>query len=114
MTTDIPLDSETRRRLGLLFVATALMLASVLSGWLRPEQDLVRQSLALVAALIVAIPIVSGLINAIRSTGFAATQFYMDQYVVLALAACRALADAGGYKTLNDYELLSATHALAR
>jgi Cd2+/Zn2+-exporting ATPase len=90
MTTDIPLDSETRRRLGLLFVATALMLASVLSGWLRPEQDLVRQSLALVAALIVAIPIVSGLINAIRSTGFAATQFYMDQYVVLALAACLA------------------------
>lgn len=90
MTTDIPLDSETHRRLGLLFVATALMLASVLSGWLRPEQDLVRQSLALVAALIVAIPIVSGLINAIRSTGFAATQFYMDQYVVLALAACLA------------------------
>ena len=90
MTTDIPLDSETCRRLGLLFVATALMLASVLSGWLRPEQELVRQSFALVAALIVAIPIVSGLINAIRSTGFAATQFYMDQYVVLALAACLA------------------------
>lgn len=90
MTTDIPLDSETRRRLGLLFVATALMFASVLSGWLRPEQELVRQSFALVAALIVAIPIVSGLINAIRSTGFAATQFYMDQYVVLALAACLA------------------------
>ena len=90
MITDIPLDSDTRRRLGLLFVATALMLASVLSGWLRPEQELVRQSFALVAALIVAIPIVSGLINAIRSTGFAATQFYMDQYVVLALAACLA------------------------
>lgn len=90
MTNDIPLDSETRRRLGLLFVATALMLASVLSGWLRPEQELVRQSFALVAALIVAIPIVSGLIHAIRSTGFAATQFYMDQYVVLALAACLA------------------------
>lgn len=90
MTAYIPLDQETRRRLGLLFVATALMLASVLSGWLRPEQELVRQSLALVAALIVAIPIVSGLINAIRSTGFAATQFYMDQYVVLALAACLA------------------------
>ncbi len=90
MTTDIPLDQETRRRLGLLFAATALMLASVLSGWLRPEQEVVRQTLALFAALIVAIPIVSGLINAIRSTGFAATQFYMDQYVVLALAACLA------------------------
>ena len=32
MITDIPLDSETRRRLGLLFVATALMLAGF---WLR-------------------------------------------------------------------------------
>lgn len=90
MTSAIPLDSETRRRLGLLFAATALMLASVLSGWLRPEQEVVRQTLALLAALIVAVPIVSGLINAIRSTGFAATQFYMDQYVVLALAACLA------------------------
>lgn len=90
MTTAIPLDPETRRRLGLLFIATALMLASVLSSWLRPEQELVHQSFALVAALIVAIPIVSGLISAIRSTGFAATQFYMDQYVVLALAACLA------------------------
>ena len=90
MTSAIPLDSETRRRLGLLFAATALMLASVLSSWLRPEQELVRQTLALLAALIVAVPIVTGLINAIRSTGFAATQFYMDQYVVLALAACLA------------------------
>jgi Cd2+/Zn2+-exporting ATPase len=90
MTSAIPLDSETRRRLGLLFAATALMLASVLSGWLRPEQEIVRQTLALLAALIVAVPIVTGLINAIRSTGFAATQFYMDQYVVLALAACLA------------------------
>lgn len=90
MTTPIPLDPETRRRLGLLFAATALMLASVLSGWLRPEQEIIRQTLALLAALIVAVPIVTGLIHAIRSTGFAATQFYMDQYVVLALAACLA------------------------
>lgn len=90
MNQDIPLDSETRRRLGLLFIATALMIASVLSSWLRPEQEVVSQSFALIAALIVAIPIVSGLIHAIRATGFAATQFYMDQYVVLALAACLA------------------------
>ena len=90
MTADIPLDTETRRRLTLLFAATALMIASVLSGWLRPEQEVIRQSLAFLAALIVAVPIVTGLINAIRSTGFAATQYYMDQYVVLALAACLA------------------------
>ncbi|MFC7336543.1 heavy metal translocating P-type ATPase [Haloferula chungangensis] len=90
MTADLPLDTETRRRLALLFIASALMLASVISAWLRPGQEIVSQTFALLAALIVAIPIVTGLISAIRATGFAATQFYMDQYVVLALAACLA------------------------
>ena len=84
------IDSETRRRLLLLFIATALMIASALTGWLRPGQETLRSGLALAGAIIVAIPIVSGLVTAIRSTGFAATQFYMDQYVVLALAACLA------------------------
>ncbi len=84
------LDPETRKRLRLLFVATALLIASALTGWLRPDQEAVRSTLALAGALIVAMPIIAGVITAIRSTGFAATQFYMDQYVVLALAACLA------------------------
>jgi Zn2+/Cd2+-exporting ATPase len=84
------LDAATRHRLRLLFLATALLAASVITGWLRPDQPGIRGALALAGALIVAIPIVSGLVTAIRSTGFAATQFYMDQYVVLALAACLA------------------------
>ncbi|SKA77731.1 Cd2+/Zn2+-exporting ATPase [Prosthecobacter debontii] len=84
------LDTSTRRRLSLLFMATALMAASLLTGWLRPGQEALQGTLALVATLIVAAPIVSGVITAIRATGFAATQFYMDQYVVLALAACLA------------------------
>lgn len=84
------LDDETKGRLRLLFVATALMLASVLSGWLRPETRVVADGLALAAAVLVGVPIVKGLVTAIRSTGFGATQFYMDQYVVLALAACLA------------------------
>lgn len=84
------LDPETRKRLRLLFIATALLGASVLTGWLRPDQEGIRGALALAGSVIVAVPIVSGVITAIRSTGFAATQFYMDQYVVLALAACLA------------------------
>jgi len=84
------LDSTTRQRLLLLFAATALMTASVITGWLRPEQETVKGTLALMATLIVATPIVRGVITAIRATGFGATQFYMDQYVVLALAACLA------------------------
>ncbi len=85
-----PLDSDTHRRLGLLFTACALMLASILTSWLRPSQETLPDALALMAAIVVGVPIVSGLITAIRSTGFAATQYYMDQYVVLALAACLA------------------------
>lgn len=84
------LDSTTRQRLLLLFMATALMAASIITGWLRPEQETVKGALALLATLIVATPIVRGVITAIRATGFGATQFYMDQYVVLALAACLA------------------------
>lgn len=90
------LDSETSRRLRLLFAAAALLIASAITGWVRPEQEALRGMLALCGAFIVAVPIVSGVITAIRSTGFAATQFYMDQYVVLALAACLA---TGKYMT---------------
>lgn len=92
MNADTPyaLDPATRSRLRLLFVASSFLIASALSGWLRPEQESFRAGLALIGALVVAVPIVRGVITAIRSTGFAATQFYMDQYVVLALAACLA------------------------
>ena len=84
------IDRETRFRLRLLFVAAALMLASVSVGWLRPGQETLAGMLALAGTLVVAVPIVSGVVTSLRSTGFAATQFYMDQYVVLALAACIA------------------------
>ncbi|MEK7952232.1 heavy metal translocating P-type ATPase [Luteolibacter soli] len=84
------LDPGTRKRLRLLFVASMLLIASAVTGWLRPDQEGLSGAFALAGSLIVAIPIVSGMITAIRSTGFAATQFYMDQYVVLALAACLA------------------------
>ena len=84
------LDNATRSRLRLLFTATSLLAASTLTGWLRPGQPAIPALLALVGVLVVALPIVLGVIRAIRATGFAATQFYMDQYVVLALAACLA------------------------
>ncbi|HYF33817.1 MAG TPA: HAD-IC family P-type ATPase, partial [Prosthecobacter sp.] len=83
-------DTLTRRRLLLLFAATVVMATAALSGWLRPDQPSVRNALALLGALLVTVPIVRGVLTAIRSTGFAATQFYMDQYVLLALAACLA------------------------
>ena len=96
------LDHQTCKRLRLLFFVSALLVASVITGWLRPDQESVCSALAFAGALIVAIPIITGVITAIRSTGFAATQFYMDQYVVLALAACLATEKylTGGSSTL--------------
>lgn len=84
------IDRETSFRLRLLFIAGALMLASVITDWLRPGQETLPGILALAGTLVVALPILKGVITSLRSTGFAATQFYMDQYVVLALAACIA------------------------
>jgi Cd2+/Zn2+-exporting ATPase len=69
------LDNATRSRLRLLFTATSLLAASTLTGWLRPGQPAIPALLALVGVLVVALPIVLGVIRAIRATGFAATQF---------------------------------------
>jgi Cd2+/Zn2+-exporting ATPase len=84
------LEPEARHRLRLLFFASALLLASIVVGRMRPDQPGIAGLLAMIGTGLVALPIVTGVITAIRSTGFAATQFYMDQYVVLALAACVA------------------------
>lgn len=83
-------DAGTRSRLRLLFVAAVLTGASVLTDFLRPEETTVSGALALLGVCVVGFPIVKGVVTAIRSSGFAATQFYMDQYVLLALAACVA------------------------
>jgi Cd2+/Zn2+-exporting ATPase len=85
-----------RRRLATVFVAAAFLLAGVALPWLRPGQGTIGGLLALAGMLIVALPIVWQTIIAFRATGFAATQFYMDQYVVLAMGACLA---TGQYAT---------------
>ncbi|MFD2255709.1 heavy metal translocating P-type ATPase [Luteolibacter algae] len=88
MTTSYSLDPEMRRRLWLLFASSSFILTSVLLRWLRPDQPGISGTFALVGAVLIALPILYDTITSIRSTGFEATQFYMDQYVLLALAAC--------------------------
>lgn len=77
-------------RLRLLFVATALIGAGVLIGWFWPQRQALAGLLPLLGTLLLAAPILWDTLLAIRARGFAATQFYMDQYVLLALAACLA------------------------
>jgi Zn2+/Cd2+-exporting ATPase len=56
------LDNATRSRLRLLFAATSLLAASAVTDWLRPQQPTVPAMLALIGVLIVALPIVLGVI----------------------------------------------------
>jgi Cd2+/Zn2+-exporting ATPase len=79
-----------KRRLTGVFFAAAFLLAGAALPWLRPGQDSIGGVLALIGLLIVGLPIIKQTFTAMRATGFAATQFYMDQYVVIAIGACLA------------------------
>jgi Cd2+/Zn2+-exporting ATPase len=120
----VPLPDEMRHRLGLVFAASALLLAGGLLPLLRPGQESLGGALALVGMLVIALPIVRQVCTALRATGFAATQFYMDQYVVLAMGACLATGQylTGGVvavvlvlgQMLEERTVIGVEYALAR
>jgi Cd2+/Zn2+-exporting ATPase len=120
----VPLPDEMRRRLTLVFIASVLLLAGGLLPALRPGQDSLGGALALLGMLTVALPIVVQVFTALRATGFAATQFYMDQYVVLAMGACLATGQylTGGIvavvlvlgQMLEERTVIGVEYALAR
>ena len=120
----VPLPEEMSRRLTLVFIASVLLLAGGLLPALRPGQDSLGGALALLGMLVVALPIVVQVFTALRATGFAATQFYMDQYVVLAMGACLATGQylTGGIvavvlvlgQMLEERTVIGVEYALAR
>jgi Cd2+/Zn2+-exporting ATPase len=89
-------DAELRRRLALVLVGGALLLASGVLLWARPAQREIASFAAMAGAIVVALPIMVDAAKSIRARGFAATKFYMDQYITLAVLACLA---AGQYVT---------------
>ncbi|MBC8009385.1 MAG: cation-translocating P-type ATPase, partial [Burkholderiales bacterium] len=120
----VPLPPEMRHRLGLVFAASALLLAGALLPVLRPGQESIGGALALVGMLVIAVPIFVQVFTALRATGFAATQFYMDQYVALAMGACLATGQylTGGIvavvlvlgQMLEERTVIGVEYALAR
>lgn len=120
----VPLPEEMRRRLALVFASSALLLAGGLLPLLRPGQESIGGALALLGMLVIALPIVAQVFTALRATGFAATQFYMDQYVVLAMGACLATGQylTGGIvavilvlgQMLEERTVIGVEYALAR
>ncbi|MDP0500080.1 MAG: cation-translocating P-type ATPase [Verrucomicrobiota bacterium JB022] len=86
----VSIPEEMQGRLRLVFISSAFLIAGLLLPLLRPDQALLGSMLALIGAVVIAAPILIDVIGSMRTSGFAATQFYMDQYVVLALAATLA------------------------
>ncbi|KAF0094704.1 MAG: Cd2+/Zn2+-exporting ATPase [Puniceicoccaceae bacterium 5H] len=86
----LSIPEEMQGRLRLVFISSAFLLTGLILPWLRPDQAALAHMLALIGAVVIAAPILIDVLGSIRTSGFAATQFYMDQYVVLALAATLA------------------------
>ena len=76
---------------GLLF----LVLSKVL-GYLRPDQADVFALWAMIGLGLAAVPVLVDSISSMKSDGFEATKYYMDQFVALAILACFA---TGQYAT---------------
>ena len=90
------IDTDLQRRLALVLAGAALLVAGGVLGWARPLQREVASFAAMLGAVIVALPIMIDAVKSMRARGFAATKFYMDQYITLAVLACLA---AGQYVT---------------
>ncbi len=83
-------DPDLRRRLLLSMTGIVCLLICGLSWLLRPDQENITLFWAVLAALIVALPLFWDVLTNLKSSGMGGTQFYMDQAVALAVLACFA------------------------
>lgn len=77
-----------------LLVALGIVLLAVAKflGWLRPDHDDVYALWAMAGLALAATPVFIDSLSSLRSEGFEATKYYMDQFVALAILACFATA----------------------
>jgi Cd2+/Zn2+-exporting ATPase len=85
-----PADTTLRLRLTTSLLALALLLAAGLARLLRPGQEAVADLIALAALLAASWPVFWDALTSLRASGYAATKYYMDQLVALAVLACLA------------------------
>jgi len=83
-------QATLRLRLTTSLLALAILLASGLVRLLRPEQIAVADGIALAALLAASWPIFWDALTGMRASGYAATKYYTDQLVALAVLACLA------------------------
>ncbi|HUI06328.1 MAG TPA: cation-translocating P-type ATPase [Verrucomicrobiae bacterium] len=117
-------DSNLRFRLGLVLFGS---LCLGIDGWIRivrPDQHDVAAVWAMIGTAIIALPVLWDSIIGLKSEGFAATKFYMDQFITLAVVACFAIGQyvTGGLvaiilvvgQVLEERTMLGAQEALDR
>ncbi len=117
-------DSTLRFRLGLVLLGALCLCVDGLVRVLRPDQQDLATVWAMIGTLIVATPVLWDAIRGLKSEGFAATKFYMDQFITLAVVACFAIGQyvTGGVvaiilvigQVLEERTMLGAQEALDR
>lgn len=97
------IDPGLRRRLWISLVGIGLLMVSGFIYLIRPEQRELWSVWALLASIIVSVPIFAKVITQFKLKGIQATHFYMDQFVSLAVLACFAV---GQYVTATLVALI--------
>ena len=82
--------SETgmKWRLTLVLLGGVCLILSGILRWLRPAQNDLAVAWAMLGAIITALPIFRDALLGFRSKAFANTEFYMNQFITLAVVAC--------------------------
>jgi len=82
--------SETgmKWRLTLVLLGGVCLILSGILRWLRPDQVDLAVTWAMLGAIITALPILRDALLGFRSKAFANTEFYMNQFITLAVIAC--------------------------
>lgn len=99
-------DSDLRLRLILVLVGALCLAIDGMIYLFRPGQYDVATTWAMIGATIVALPVLRDAIGGLKSKGFAATKFYMDQFITLAVVACFAI---GQYVTAGLVAIILVT-----
>jgi Cd2+/Zn2+-exporting ATPase len=84
-------DSNLRFRLSLVLFGALCLGIDGLIRLVRPDQHELATVWAMIGTTIVALPVLWDSITGLKSEGFAATKFYMDQFITLAVVACFAI-----------------------
>jgi Cd2+/Zn2+-exporting ATPase len=75
-------------RLTLVLLGGVCLILSGILRWLRPGQDDLAVTWSMLGAIVTALPIFRDALLGFRSKAFANTEFYMNQFITLAVIAC--------------------------